>query len=78
MAALVVAIDANVLLAAMLSLLGASRKLLELAAPGLFRPIITSEVLAECERHCRLGIQGRIVTEEEVLAFREAVAPLRA
>lgn len=49
---------------------------MHLAAVGIFRPVITSEVLAEAERHCRLGIGGRVITDEEIVAFRAAIAPL--
>lgn len=76
MAPLVVAIDANVLIAAMLSSQGACRQLLRLAVLGIFEPVITSEVVAECERHCRRGIGGRVISDSEVQAFRQAIAPL--
>jgi predicted nucleic acid-binding protein len=71
-----VAIDANILFAAMLSPHGDSRRLLQLAAAGIFHPIITSEVLAEFDRHCRLGFRGRAITDEETTAFRRAIHPL--
>jgi predicted nucleic acid-binding protein len=75
-ARVVVALDANVLVAAMLSPTGASRRLMHLAAMELFCPIITSEVLAEAERHFRKGIGGRIITDAEVEAYQAALAPL--
>lgn len=71
-----VAIDANVLFAALLSPAGGSRTLLQLATAGIFQPIITSEVLAEFDRHCRRGFRGRVITDEETTAFRLAIHPL--
>lgn len=76
MAPLVVFFDTNVLLAALLCPGGACRRLLNLAALGIIRPIVTSEVLAEAERHLRLGLGGRSFSDEEIEAFREALAPL--
>lgn len=63
---LVVAIDANVLIASLLVSTGACRRLMEFASLGIFRPVITSEVLAEAERHCRKGIRGRVITNAEI------------
>jgi predicted nucleic acid-binding protein len=76
MGALLVAIDANVLIAAMLSSRGASRRLLRLASLGIFRPVITSEILAEVDRNCRAGIAGRIISDAEIQAFHQAIGPL--
>lgn len=73
---LVVAIDANVLIASLLVPTGACRRLLSLASLGIFRPVITSEVLAEAERHCREGIGGRVITDVEIGALRDAIFPL--
>jgi predicted nucleic acid-binding protein len=73
---LVVAIDANVLIASLLVSTGACRRLMEFASLGIFRPVITSEVLAEAERHCRKGVRGRVVTNAEIQALRAAVYPL--
>lgn len=72
----IVAIDANILFAALLSSRGASRRLLALAATGIFQPIITAEVLAEFDRNCRLGFKGRIISDLELQAFRAAIHPL--
>jgi hypothetical protein len=69
-----VAIDANVLLAALLGPVGTSARLLQLAALGVFRPLIGIDVLDEAERHARLGIGGRVVGDAELLAFRAAIA----
>lgn len=73
---LVVALDANILVAAMISPAGESRRLMHLAALGIFRPIITAEVLAEAERHFRRGIGGHAFTDVEIDNFRSAIAPL--
>jgi len=72
---LIVAIDTTVLFAALLSN-GVCRKLLEFGALGIYTPVITSEVLAELNTHCHLGIKGKPITDEIVNAFREAIAPL--
>jgi predicted nucleic acid-binding protein len=72
----VVAIDANVLIAALLVPTGACRRLMELALLGIFRPVITSEVLAEAERNCRVGIGGRVITDPEIAELRAALQPL--
>lgn len=72
----IVAIDANILFAALISSRGASRQLLELAVAGVYQPVVTAEVLAEFDRHCRVGFKGRPLTDAEVQAFRAAIHPL--
>lgn len=71
-----VAIDADVLVAALLAPAGPSARLLQLGALGVCQPIISAEVLAEAEDHARQGIAGRAVTEGEWLAFRASLAEL--
>lgn len=71
-----VAIDANVLFAALLSGAGASRRLLMLGTLGIYEPVITAEVLAELDRHCRVGFKGRPISDDEVQAFKAAIRPL--
>jgi predicted nucleic acid-binding protein len=71
-----VALDPNVLAAAFLSPTGLSRRLLVLALLGEFEAIITTEVLAELDRHCRRGFKGRVPTDEQISRFRAALHPL--
>jgi predicted nucleic acid-binding protein len=71
-----VALDANVLAAAFLSPKGPSRRLLGLALLGEYQAVITTEVLAELDRHCRLGFKGMVPPEVAIAAFRTALHPL--
>lgn len=71
-----VALDANVLAAAFLSPRGLSRRLLNLALFGEYQAVITTEILAELDRHLRLGIKGVVPSEESLAQFRAALHPL--
>jgi hypothetical protein len=74
MTSMPIAIDANVLLSALLCPTGKSARLLQLAALGIFVPIIGTDVLSEAESHARLGIGGRVISDAELLAFRATIA----
>ncbi len=71
-----VALDANVLVAAFLTPKGLSHRLLVLALLAEYQVIITTEVLAELDRHCRLGFKGLVPTVDELARFRAALHPL--
>jgi hypothetical protein len=68
-----IAFEADVLVAALAAPGGTTGRLLQLAALGLFKPVIAPEALAEAERHARTGVGGRVITEAELLAFRAAI-----
>lgn len=74
MAALEVAVDAGMLLAALACPGGTCQRLLHLAALGVWRPVVSAPVLDEAEGLARAGVAGHAVADAEWLAFRMAIA----
>ena len=70
-----IAFEADALVAALAAPGGTTGRLLQVAALGLFKPVIAPDALAEAERLAREGVASRAITEAELLAFRAAIAP---
>ncbi|HUF39062.1 MAG TPA: PIN domain-containing protein [Anaerolineales bacterium] len=64
-------VDANVLIAGAHSRSGASRAVLMLAEVGLFRLVVSRQVLDEVERNIRAKLPGAMVVFVEILALLE-------
>lgn len=68
--------DTTVLCSAILNLDGLCMRLLEWAQVGVLKGIITTEVVAEFDRNCRIGLGGHRLDDEDIAEFCALLSPL--